>query len=194
MFLIDDAIARIDLEWAMQAVSDERRACARRFRREADQRGSLAAYLLLRHALREGYGIDEMPVLVYNQHGKPSLAGHPDLYISLSHSEGAVAVAVDTAPVGIDIEVLALPEPDVVAFTMNEGERELISHADDPAVQFVTLWTMKESLLKMSGEGLRDDMRTVLADSDYYQFDVIRRAHHVCTMCSPRHSSITCPE
>lgn len=194
MFLIDDAIARIDLEWAMQAVSDERRACARRYRREADRRGSLAAYLLLRRALHEGYGIDEMPAIEYSATGRPSLAGHPDLHISLSHSEGAVAVAVDTAPVGIDIEVLALPEPDVVAFTMNDGERELISHADDPAVQFVTLWTMKESLLKMTGEGLRDDMRTVLADSDYYQFDVIRRAHHVCTMCSPRHADITCPE
>lgn len=79
-----------------------------------------------------------------------------NLHFSLSHSEGlSVAVLGDT-PVGIDIEVLDTNrdiEKTVNRF-FNESEKAILQGSADRFITFYSIWTKKEALSKISGEGL----------------------------------------
>ena len=45
---------------------------------------------------------------------------------------------------------------------MNDAEIDEITHSQNPALAFIRFWTMKEAVLKLSGEGIRNNMKTVL--------------------------------
>lgn len=73
-----------------------------RLRRRDDRNASLAAGILLAHALRECAGIDERLVTYdKNKAGKPFIK---DIQFSISHTEGCVAAAIGSEPCGIDVE------------------------------------------------------------------------------------------
>lgn len=84
--------------------------------------------------------------------GKPIIPGGPEF--SVSHAGNAAVCALDSGPVGIDIEpVTDIPEglldsltPSERAYTLARGGQE--------APRFFRLWTMKESVVKARGEGL----------------------------------------
>ena len=66
-------------------------------------------------------------------------------------------------PVGIDIEAIQFDE-DLANVIFNAEELDAIKSSDEPAVKFTELWTRKESFLKLTGEGLRDDLKNILYD------------------------------
>lgn len=70
----------------------------------ARRREPLCAYLLLRLALRETYGWEELPEISLSAQGKPDFPDHPAVYFNLSHTGGAVLVGISDQPVGVDIE------------------------------------------------------------------------------------------
>lgn len=182
---IDDRPELLDLDTALASVSPQRRDHALRYRQEHDQRLSLSAYQLLQRALRVDYGITEPPRFEYSDKGKPLIAGHPDIHFSLSHCREAAACIVDTSPVGIDIESLDSYDPELVPRTMNDDEHRLICSSPDPRLTFIRLWTMKESLLKMTGEGMTDDVRNVLTGNRLVtaRFQTTVYPQFVCTVC-----------
>ena len=65
---------------------------------------SVLAELLLRRALREEYGLAELPKIETEEKGKPFFPDHPEIHFNLSHCKYAVACALDRAPVGVDAE------------------------------------------------------------------------------------------
>lgn len=167
MILIDDNIYGFDLQEALQDISPERREKALLFKHELGKRTCVLAYQLLKHALREEYGIIENPVLGYEEHGKPFLVDHPDIFFNLSHCSKAVACVVSNKPVGIDIETICRMKDSIMRYTMNDDECREIMNDEAPEVAFTRLWTMKEALLKLSGEGLHNDMKQVLVGSQH---------------------------
>lgn len=95
-------------------------------------------------------------------HGRPEFTpvpGAPPLRVSLSHTEGLVAIAVaQTADVGVDVErvdprrrVLEIAE---YCFALEETAALLAASAEARPALFATLWTLKESYLKARGVGL----------------------------------------
>lgn len=164
MVYIDDHINGFDLEKALAEISEERREQALRFKHELGRRQCVLAYLLLKRALRKEYGIIENPAFTYGEHGKPLLVDHPNIHFNLSHCREAVACVLSDKPVGIDVESIHRYKESLVRFTMNEQEQQTIREADDPALAFTRLWTMKEARLKLSGEGIGHGMATVLDD------------------------------
>ena len=166
MIYINDHIEAFDLDAALPQLSDERRQQTLRFRHELGRKTCAAAYLLLCEGLRKEYGIEEKPLFCYGQHGKPALVGHPDIHFNLSHCHDAVVCALSSKPVGIDVESVSHYKESVARYTMNDEEMEQILQAERPDVMFTRLWTMKEAVLKLSGEGLRDNLKSVLTDAD----------------------------
>lgn len=159
---IDDNINDFDLDEAMTLLSEQRCEQVLRYKLEGPRRQSVAAYLLLRKALKELYGIVEAPVFEYDEGGKPSISGHPDIYFNLSHCRKAVACVVADSPVGIDIEETCRFSESIARYTLDDEEYENVMKSDNPSQAFIRLWTMKEALLKYTGEGLRRDIKTVL--------------------------------
>ena len=188
MLYLDEHIFDFDLPSALDSISPQRREQALRYRFELGQRQCVLAYLLLKKGLKEEYGLCLNPVFDYGPHGKPFLADHPDIHFSLSHCREAVACAVGSKPVGVDVESVREYKEGLVRYTMNEREVEQIQSAERPDVAFTRLWTMKEAALKLSGEGIGNDIKHVLDHCDHLQFTTTADPQHryFCTLCEER--------
>ena len=190
MVYIDEHIDDFDLQSALAKISEQRREQAFRFKFERGQRTCVLAYLLLKKALGEEYGLTENPLFEYGPHGKPFIIGHPEIHFSLSHCREAVACAVSDRPVGIDVESVRRYKEDVVRYAMNEQEQQQIAAAERPDVAFIRLWTMKEARLKLTGEGITNDLKSAL-DGGSWQFTTVERLNknYIYTLCEEKASS-----
>ena len=151
-----------DLDAALGEISEQRREQALKFKHELGKRLCVLAYQLLKRGLAEVYGIRENPVFEYNEHGKPMIVGHPEIFFNLSHCKEAAICVVSDQPVGVDVESVRSFNESLVRYTMNEAEVKEIESAEDQAVAFIRLWTMKESALKLIGTGISNELKQVL--------------------------------
>ena len=101
---------------------------------------------------------------------------------------------VSSVPVGIDVESLSSYDAEMVKTVMNDEEQQFIASSSSPRLAFIRLWTMKESFLKMTGEGVVADMRQVFSalpqervdgtfSTPNAQFQTIVYPQFVCTVC-----------
>jgi 4'-phosphopantetheinyl transferase len=132
-----------------------------RFHRDEDLLRGLLGDLLARHMIGRRTGLTaESLIFGTAEFGKPFLVGPPGLEVNVSHSGAWVACAVDGAAVGVDVEQIRPIEPDLSRrFFSAEEDRQL--RDIDPAdrlERFFTLWTLKESYIKMTGQGLTRSM------------------------------------
>lgn len=161
---INDHIYDFDFETALNELSAQRREQALKFKHELGQRTCVAAYLLLCEGLCKEYGITEKPVFEYGKHGKPFMVEHPEIHFNLSHCREAAICMISDKPVGIDVESIREFKQTLVDYTMNPDEILQIQSAERPDVEFIKLWTQKEAVLKLSGEGISRDMKKVLVN------------------------------
>ena len=101
--------------------------------------------------------------------GKPFFENIAGLHFNISHSGSEVAIAFSTNPVGFDMEVLDRKR-DCLAiaerFFTAEESREVKMAGDSANKLFARLWTAKESMLKLSGEGLVGGLDRAISLSD----------------------------
>ena len=162
MIYLNDDIANFDWQAALPLLSDQRRELCLKFKHEQGRKTCAAAYLLLCEGLREEYGISEKPVFEYGEHGKPSIVGHSEIFFNMSHCREAAICVLSNKPVGVDIESIRPYNESLARYTMSDEEMALIESAERRDVEFIRLWTLKEAVLKCSGEGIRNDMKHVL--------------------------------
>ena len=184
MIYIDDDIKGFDLESALPLLSEQRREQVLRFKYELGRKTCAMAYMLLRRALREKYGIEEAPVFEYGEHGKPSIIGHSDIHFNFSHCREAVACAISEQPIGVDVESVREYKDSLVRYTMNDQEVQQILQAERPDMEFTRLWTMKEAKLKLSGHGISDDMKHVLDGSEHFQTVINEKKGYIYSVIS----------
>ncbi len=160
-----------DLQLLLSALPAWRREQAEAFRFERGQRECAESYLLLCRMLREHYGICEKPEFTLGKHGKPSLLFHTEegrrkgegLTFNMSHCKNGIGCIVsDIGDVGIDVECLERYKENLADYCMSAEENEMIKSAANPDALFSELWTRKEALLKCTGEGITDDLKTCL--------------------------------
>ena len=171
MIYINDHTELFDLETALATVSRQRREQALKFAHESSRRLSLAVYLLLMEGLQKEYGITEPPVFKYLEGGKPVIKGHPEIHFNFSHSGNVALCAINSQPVGADVETTRKITPSLIAYTMNDEEQAQIASAHESLTAFLALWTKKEAVLKLTGEGIRSDLKSVLAHPENYVFE-----------------------
>ena len=182
MIYLNDHTELLDIEDALAKVSEQRREQTLRFAHESGRRLSLAVYLLLMEGLQKEYGIIEPPVFEYLEGGKPVIKGHPEIHFNFSHSGNVALCAIDSQPVGADIETPRKITPSLIAYTMNEEEQALITSAPESPKAFLALWTKKEAVLKLTGEGIQSDLKTVLANPEKYIFDTKTTNDYIYTI------------
>jgi 4'-phosphopantetheinyl transferase len=165
------------LVWLMEvdappaAIVEDWRACldvaelarADRFYFDADRVTYIAAHWLLRCALAETGGLPPAHWrFVEEKHGKPWIdpaLGLPELRFNLSHSTGLVVCAVTVgAAIGIDVELISPQRVglDIAGRYFSADEVALLRSSPPQKQQqtFFRLWTLKEALIKATGEGL----------------------------------------
>ena len=181
---IDENPLAIDLESALAMMTEQRRAKVLAFKHEQGRKLSAAAYMLLCKALREEYGINEAPLFEYSEHGKPAIVGHPEIFFNMSHCRSVAACVVSSSPVGVDVEEVREFKKSLARYVLNDEEYSMISSAPQPDREFIRLWTMKESCLKLTGEGITRDLKTILVDTAKYHFDTQQFGSAILTVCS----------
>ena len=182
MIYLSENIWDFDLSKALSEISEQRREQALKFKFEQGQRLCVLAYQLLKEGLRKEYGIIENPIFEYNEHGKPSIVGHPEIYFNLSHCKDAAVCAISNQPIGIDVESIRELKDSLVNYTMNEEEANMINSSDNPASAFIRLWTMKEATMKLIGTGISNDMKSVI-DSSKYKYTTVDKQRYIYTIC-----------
>lgn len=184
MLYINDHLLDLDLSKALLQLSEQRREQALKYKYEMGQRTCAAAYLLLCQGLKAEYGITEKPLFEYGEHGKPAIVGHPEIHFNLSHCREAALCVISDRPVGVDVETVRQLKDSLAEYTMNDRELDEIRQAENPALQFTRLWTMKEALLKLTGEGINNHLKDVLDNSDVtFNTIVAPDARYAYTVC-----------
>ena len=170
MIYVSEDIWDFDLEAALKDISDQRREQALKFKHEQGQRLCVLAYQLLKEGLQKEYGLTDNPIFEYNEHGKPSIVGHPEIYFNLSHCKEAVVCAISDKPVGVDVEGRREMGDKVVKRVFSPYEIEAIMQSEEPFdIGFIRLWTAKESIVKYTKEGLSHGLDDIEIDPGSYR-------------------------
>lgn len=138
----------------------ERRNKALNYRQVIDKKNCVIAYIMLKTALRNCYGITEFTIK-YGAYGKPYLAEYPGIFFNISHCSYGCVVALANERIGIDIQNIVPFSWKVANRVCCKDELKLLENSKDRAREFIRLWTMKESYLKMTGKGIYEDLKSV---------------------------------
>ena len=103
---------------------------------------SLYAWALLGLALGK-----DLPAVVREPSGKPYFPDAPECCFSLSHTRGAVLLALSDRPVGADVELVRTPPPRLARRFGLEGE------------DFFRSWVRREARGKRTGAGITGQLR-----------------------------------
>jgi 4'-phosphopantetheinyl transferase len=159
---VDHPPATVVANWRAHLDAAEQ-AQADRFHFDDDRSTYIAAHWLIRNALTSVDGLAPTDWrFTVEEYGKPAIdpaLGRHDLRFNLSHVRGFVACAVTTSTtIGIDVETLSPKHGglDVADrfFSPSEGAILRATASDQQLLTFFRLWTLKEALIKATGEGL----------------------------------------
>lgn len=163
-------------------VSSERRTEALRYKHTFGQWACLTTYSMLLQLV----GKTALPPFSYNEHGKPFIPNGP--YFSISHCPKGLAVAIHSAPIGIDIEAPRRLDMDLMHRIMSPHEQQLILSDSLPEMKFAELWTRKEAYLKYLGTGIQglDSLPDLLTATPDQVIQSFRFENYALSLCFPR--------
>ncbi|MCK4764361.1 MAG: 4'-phosphopantetheinyl transferase superfamily protein [Candidatus Aminicenantes bacterium] len=127
----------------------------KKFYRREDSLRTLLADLLVRNLVIEKTNLrNEEISFSYNEYGKPTLNDVENFHFNVSHSGEWIVCAVDSEPVGVDVEEIAPVDLDISRNYFSPDEHSDLLSQEDRIAYFFTLWTLKESYIKIVGKGL----------------------------------------
>lgn len=112
------------------------------------------AYNLLAAAAKEHWGLSPLPPMERGEKGKPSFLGEVGREFNLTHSGSLALCALDSAPVGVDIQIIKAWRPSLPGRVCAQEELVWLDAGEDRWARFTQLWALKECRVKYSGEGL----------------------------------------
>lgn len=142
------------------APSAEEQARANRYVKQEHARRYLRTRQAVRRLLSAETGIAEEALqIVSGVDGKPELAGTPQpVHFNISHSGELILIGIcHQDRIGVDIELIAPIEKNLVERFFSEAEQEAL--AGEPEARwlrgFYRCWTRKEAFVKAMGKGLK---------------------------------------
>jgi len=144
---------------------------AERYVQSADKERFITSKYFLRIILSKFLNISPNKLSFdFQKNKKPQLNG---IEFNVSHSGAIILITVSNKPIGIDVEFTSrsFDFKSLLDICFHPDERERLSIADKNT--FYTFWTRKEALLKATGEGLIDDLKSISTINNS-----IRRQNH----------------
>lgn len=160
-----------------ERMPQSRRDKTDKLKREEDRKRSIMSYALLEQGMKDlakDIGEDflklydrRLPDICIDENGKPYFSDLP-LRFNISHSGDRVMVAISSQDVGCDVEKRCSNAESVAKRFFHEKEYAAIAAANDDIRDdlFRTLWTLKESVVKCSGQGLRIELGSFCTTDD----------------------------
>ena len=143
----------------LEGLSSYRKQKIERCLQEKGRKQNLGAELLLEQVLKQyGKSADQ---IVRSENGKPEIEG---FCFNLSHAQDYVICVVADSPVGCDIEAIKEAPLRIAERYFSERENEQLNSVhtiEEKSEMFYRMWTIKESYLKMTGEGLQVPLKCV---------------------------------
>jgi len=160
----------------LSELSEERKNKLKKIKSHSGRCRSAGVGVLLDEALKK-YGFREKDMTYgYGEVGKPYFKEAPELYFNLSHSGCKVMCVLGSIPVGCDIEYIKKANAGIAKRFFSAKDNELLEEASEYGEQkyrecFYRLWTLKESYIKCTGQGLKcsmDSFSFVYEDERYH--------------------------
>ena len=135
----------------LRGLPSERQQRIHNMKQEKSRKQSMGVGLLLQKVLAL-YHMEDSQVFA-GERGKPMVDG---LEFSLSHSGDLIICAVSDKPIGCDVEEIRKAPERVAERYFSCREQEYLSRffGEEYDRAFFRLWTMRESYVKMTGEGM----------------------------------------
>ncbi len=134
---------------AMEDLCEERKEKCLRYLKADDRKRSLGAGLIMNSVLKDFNCQGDVTV---KENGKPEVSG---VFFNVSHSGDYVIGVASDVPVGCDIEKMAPAPLNVADRFFCSSETDYITSCNDKDFAFWQMWTLKESYVKMTGEGFK---------------------------------------
>lgn len=120
----------------------------------------LIGEILARTMLCEFLGVKNRDIeFYYNEYGKPLVKVFDKCFFNISHSGDWIVCAIDSKPIGIDIEEIR--DIDFAVAKQVFSKKEYITFSskteNKKLAYFYSLWTLKESYIKAIGYGFSRD-------------------------------------
>lgn len=169
-----------EVQAQLQLLPEQKRRRLLQLRSEERLYAALLAERLLRHGMKEQYGIAMDPhKRKVTPQGKPYFA-EEDLFFSLSHSGSYALAALSKQPIGADIQVEKQADFPAIARRMFAAEEiEALYKEREGAAQrrlFFQIWTCRESMGKQRGCGMIKALPACISQ----QGRLDRRCFHFC--------------
>ncbi|MGR3779421.1 4'-phosphopantetheinyl transferase family protein [Bacillus paramycoides] len=148
----------IDLSRYFVHLSEYRQNRINRFFYVEDSYRCFFAEILIKFILMYKYSIpNHMIRIKLTPHGKPLIPNLDQFHFNISHSGNWVVCAIDSLPIGIDIEKIDVLDLNLAKNFFSTVEyKDLLKKEDEyeRLQYFYDLWTLKESYIKTIGKGL----------------------------------------
>lgn len=136
---------------------------------------------LLEIALKEE-GITSYKILK-SKNGKPYLE-NSNIFYNISHKNKMVGLIISNSEVGLDIECVDtenIKRKSTLKYFFTEKERESITNNEE----LLTLWTKKESYIKLNGGMLRDAIGLDINNINVI-YDTFKLDDYIITICKSK--------
>lgn len=122
--------------------------------------------------------------------GKPYIEASPFCF-NISHTDGLVVCALSQSEIGVDAESIREATDRVMKRCYSDSEIAYVDSAEDKDTEFTRLWTLKESYVKLTGEGIATDLKSICFDlenaesfSDKLSFSQLMIGNtHIVSIC-----------
>lgn len=162
-----DSITSEKLNSYIDMLPPLRRKKAESYRFLKGKKTCVIAYLLFLYGYRKEYGLNDTPDFEIAENGKPYLKNHPDICFNISHCEKAVICAFSDLPIGADIETSRKITPSLISKVCSDKEIMEINESEDKQLTFCRIWTIKEAVAKLSGEGIAGNLKEINGGNIY---------------------------
>lgn len=115
--------------------------------------------------------------------GKPYI-DNSNIFYNISHKNKMVGLIISDSEVGLDIEYLDtenIKRESILKYFFTEKERESITTNED----LLTLWTKKESYIKLNGGMLRDAIGLDINNTNVI-YDTFKLDNYIITICKSK--------
>lgn len=172
-----------ELEYLISTISWEKREKIKKFWNKKDKIRSLIGEVLVRTKLSKIYAIENKKIIFEkNNFGKLYIKGKSNCNFNISHSGEWIICAIDSKPIGIDVEKIKCIEyEEIVKNFFSSNEIDYIMNRDKNLrlERFYEIWTLKESYIKCCGKGLSIPLKSFSINIGIYNIKVIKENQYL---------------